>query len=630
MRAIPLVAALTTMAALAAATPAQAQQPAAPKLTPKACKKSGVARGTTCATLTVPLDRSGVVPGTIDLPVQVLRATGSGPRRGPLMMLAGGPGQAGLPDRDTAALFGELARGYDLVSFDQRGTGGSALRCAALDAKATGDAAVSGGAAAQISRQFALCASQLGDPGRFYRSIDSAADIDDLRAALGAEQITIGGTSYGTWVSQVYARAYPQRVRRLYLDSVVGPTGVAGIARSEYAGARRVIRDLCAGNACRGITRSPLGDVQRLAAQLDARAIRGRAVAANGRVRSRALGGPNEPGVALGVLYAGDLNPIARAAFPAAVRSALDGDPALLLRLAAIAESEDESDPKEISGALYAATTCAESVLPWAGTDAPEQRGVALDAALAAVPARELLPWTTATVRAMPALAGCLEWPGSPFAGVPDGPLPNVPTLILNGLDDVRTPVEDAAAVAALVPRATLVRVPNQGHSVFVQECARTALAQFLGGRTVSRNACSGRRAPGASNLVPVPPRSLAAVGPRGSGPRVKAQRSIRAAGLVIRDAALAISLADDGPRAPGLRSGYVTLRVTDDGVVFGLRNYGYVPGVRISGRMTVGETWHGQLTVSGPDAARGTLTIRDGVARGSLGGVRVALPLQG
>ena len=116
MRAIPLVVAATTAVVLATALPAHAQHDRTPTLTTKACKKRGVPQGATCATITVPLDRSGTVPGTIDLPVQVLRATGPGPRRGPLVMLAGGPGQAGIPDADTAALFAQLARGYDLVS----------------------------------------------------------------------------------------------------------------------------------------------------------------------------------------------------------------------------------------------------------------------------------------------------------------------------------------------------------------------------------------------------------------------------------------------------------------------------------------------------------------------------------
>jgi pimeloyl-ACP methyl ester carboxylesterase len=628
MRVRPLVVAVTTLAALATAIPAHAQ----PTLQPRTCER-GLAKGTKCSTLTVPLDRTGATPGTIALPVRVLRAKGSGPRRGPLMMLAGGPGQAGIADADYNELFAELAPGYDLVSFDQRGTGASALRCPALQDQVTepGTDPVDG-AADLITRQFGACAVQLGDARNFYTSAASAADIDDLRAALGVEQITLGGTSYGTWVTQVYARMFPTRVQRLVFDSVVGPEGVTGIALSEYAGARRVVRDQCDGSACRGITRDPVGDTTKLAKKLDATAMRGRLVLPNGRVRRTAIGGPKEPGTVSSVLYAGDLDPYVRAAFPAAVASALRGDAALLMRIAAAAGGDDDGDdPKEYSIGLYAATTCAESVLPWPATAPADQRRAALDAAIAAIPADRLAPWNPTTVRASAALAGCLEWPGAAFAAAPTGPLPDVPALVLNGLDDVRTPVEDAEAVARLLPRSTVVRIPNQGHSTFRQECSRDAFARFLAGRTVSTRACRGKRTPDSVANVAVPPRSLSAVGPRGDSARANAQRSAQAVRLSIRDAGLAVSLYDESPRAPGLRAGTAAVRETDDRAVLDLRNYGYVPGLRLTGQVVLGERWSGTLRVSGArSTARGTLTIRDGVARGRLGGVRVSLRLQG
>jgi pimeloyl-ACP methyl ester carboxylesterase len=622
MRARTIVAVTAAAAALAGATPAYAQ----PTLQPTRCER-GLAAATRCATLTVPLDRSGATAGTLTLPVRVLPAKRSAPRRGPLLLLAGGPGQAGRNDRDYAALLAAIAPGYDIVSFDQRGTGGTALRCKALSDVEDPESTVEGSAAA-LARQFAACASELGDPRRFYTSADSAADIDDLRAALGAEQIALGGTSYGTWVTQVYARSFPQRVSRLILDSVVGPGGVSGIARNEYAGARRILRDLCAGGACRAITRDLAGETAKLSARLESSPLRGRTVLPNGRVESTAIGGPSQIGLVMSLLYAGDLDPSVRAAFPAAVASARRGDPALLLRLAA-AGGEDEEDAKQFSGALYAATTCAETTQAWSGADGPDQRRAAVDAALAAIPASELAPWSATTVRAGAALAGCLDWPAAPFLTPPTAPLPDVPALVMNGLSDVRTPVEDAVAVARQLPRATVVRIPHQGHSVLVQECARDALAVFLAGRPVGSDACRGRRTPASVPLTPVPPRTLSAVGPRGGSARAKAERSVRAVRLSVRDAGLALSLAGDATRAPGLRSGTVSVGVAGELATLRLRNYGYVPGLRVDGRIGLGAGWSGTLKVGGSAAARGTLTVRDGVARGRLGGVRVALRLQ-
>ena len=59
-----------------------------------------------CADVVVPLDRSGVVPGSITLHVESIPA--EGPERGVMMLIAGGPGQGSatvfdLGDRDSAA-----------------------------------------------------------------------------------------------------------------------------------------------------------------------------------------------------------------------------------------------------------------------------------------------------------------------------------------------------------------------------------------------------------------------------------------------------------------------------------------------------------------------------------------------
>jgi hypothetical protein len=65
--------------------------------------------------------------------------------------------------------------------------------------------------------------------------------------------------------------------------------------------------------------------------------------------------------------------------------------------------------------------------------------------------------------------------------------LPAVPTLIVSGMDDLRTPVEDARALAASSPDVRLLEVPDRGHSVMDNSgCARRALAHFLADEPVS------------------------------------------------------------------------------------------------------------------------------------------------
>jgi len=51
---------------------------------------------------------------------------------------------------------------------------------------------------------------------------DLARDIDLLRAAIGAQKMSVFGVSYGTKVGSVYATLFPDRVHRLILDGNMG------------------------------------------------------------------------------------------------------------------------------------------------------------------------------------------------------------------------------------------------------------------------------------------------------------------------------------------------------------------------------------------------------------------------
>ena len=45
--------------------------------------------------------------------------------------------------------------------------------------------------------------------------------MEAIRAQLGVDKLTLFGISYGTELAIAYARAHPQHVERLILDSVV-------------------------------------------------------------------------------------------------------------------------------------------------------------------------------------------------------------------------------------------------------------------------------------------------------------------------------------------------------------------------------------------------------------------------
>src|SRR3954469_24352208 len=76
---------------------------------------------TTCGRLTVPIDHSGVTPGTLSLAYARLPATGA--RTGTIVILPGGPGQAALPlEKSFRFIFADVRPSYDLVFLDPRGT----------------------------------------------------------------------------------------------------------------------------------------------------------------------------------------------------------------------------------------------------------------------------------------------------------------------------------------------------------------------------------------------------------------------------------------------------------------------------------------------------------------------------
>ena len=77
-----------------------------------------------------------------------------------------------------------------------------------------------------VDDQFgAACQAKYGDTLRFYSTANTARDMDSIRAALGDEQISYIGISYGTYLGGVYARMFPERVRAMVLDSAFEPSG---------------------------------------------------------------------------------------------------------------------------------------------------------------------------------------------------------------------------------------------------------------------------------------------------------------------------------------------------------------------------------------------------------------------
>lgn len=171
-----------------------------------------------CGSLAVPENRDDPASRTISLRITVIPSLRLQPEADPLVIISGGPGQSASDFYVTAgAAFGAIRRDRDILVVDQRGTGGSQR----LDCQFNNDADLITLQPDDLKRLGEGCLSKLpGDP-RFYTTSVAVRDLDDVRAALGYEQVSLYGVSYGTRVAQHYLRRYPQRVRSMILDGVV-------------------------------------------------------------------------------------------------------------------------------------------------------------------------------------------------------------------------------------------------------------------------------------------------------------------------------------------------------------------------------------------------------------------------
>src|SRR6185437_15716013 len=357
----------------------------------------------------------------------------------------------------------------------------------------------------------AICAGQIGPTRGLFTTADTVADIEAIRQAGGYEKLVLYGTSYGTKVAERYAQEYPSHVEALVLDSVVPPSGPEPFDKTSFAAVARVLRQLCGGGACAHITSSPVGDLARLVERVGGGALSGRVIDDEGKA-SVARISTND---LIGILIEGDLDPVLRSEFPAAVRSAVRGDTAALARLIARAEGEPEKSEEDLSegfdSPLYYATVCDETAFPWNRSASPRARLREALAALREQPASTFAPFTAANALALSDVPACADWPftpGSPEAGT--GPLPDVPTLILSGADDLRTPTANARQVAAQIPDAQLLVVPNTGHSVLGSDptsCSQHALQALFAHKPVHK--CTQRKPPALLLPTPLPPRDL-------------------------------------------------------------------------------------------------------------------------
>jgi pimeloyl-ACP methyl ester carboxylesterase len=186
----------------------------------------------TCGYLIVPEDRSDPQSRTIKIAVAVFNAQNK-TEDDPVIYLDGGPGGHSLETASLSfeAAFAGFARNRDFVMFDQRGVGYSQPN---LDCPEETTAAYDGLTKRMtyeqksdlIDQAIQTCHDRLVAQGvnlSAYNSAANAADVNDLRAALGYKEWNLYGISYGTRLALTIMRDFPDGIRSVVLDSTVPP-----------------------------------------------------------------------------------------------------------------------------------------------------------------------------------------------------------------------------------------------------------------------------------------------------------------------------------------------------------------------------------------------------------------------
>lgn len=178
--------------------------------------------------LRVPVRHAGPSADSIEIHFVRFKSTSENPGP-PIVYLAGGPGGSGTLSSagDRFDVFQALRAVGDVIALDQRGV---YLTDPYLVCPDSWDYPLDQPTDVSLLQQaigpfLDACYAYWSDSVdvQAFNTRESAADLDDLRAALGAEQVVLWGISYGTHLALAYLRQFPDRVAAAMLAGTEGP-----------------------------------------------------------------------------------------------------------------------------------------------------------------------------------------------------------------------------------------------------------------------------------------------------------------------------------------------------------------------------------------------------------------------
>lgn len=438
------------------------------------CGSAG-ARDAECTTVTVPIDYDDPAAGTTTISVRRVQATGD--RIGSLLLNPGGPGGSGLDMLVGIAWLAPeaLAAAYDLVGFDPRGVGASdplgCLDTAAYDELLATDVDPDDPASVEhyaslVAAQGEACLATNPELAQHVTTVETARDLDVLRALLGDEQLYYYGASYGTFLGTTYAALFPDKVGRLLLDGAMDPSlGAAETALLQTGGVQTAFDDWladCLAADC------PLGT--------SADAVEQQVVDLLASVADAPMdsGDPDRP-LTQALAFYGIAEPLySQEEWPnltAALQAAFAGDGSLLL---ANADAYNNRGPDGFNTNQQQANTaidCLDTPLKPRPEVAPTE-----DDFVAASPIFGTIAYGYTEV-------SCEPWPIEPSVEAPDYSAPGAaPILVVGTTRDPATPYESAVKLADLLESGVLLVRDGEGHTGYLQgnPCIDDAVTAYL------------------------------------------------------------------------------------------------------------------------------------------------------
>ncbi|MFE1902745.1 alpha/beta hydrolase [Streptomyces gardneri] len=436
--------------------------------------------GFQCATLLAPLDYAKPDGGDVELAVSRIRAGGPGKRLGSLLVNPGGPGGSAVGYLQGYAGIGYPApvrARYDMVAVDPRGVARSepveCLTGPRMDAytqvdQTPDDTAETNALSAAFKEFAAGCQKRSGKVLPHVSTVETARDMDILRAVLGDEKLSYVGASYGTFLGATYAELFPGRVGRLVLDGAMDPSlSALELNRDQTAGFETAFRAFAAD--CVRRQDCPLGTESAAAAGEALRAffhdVDEKPVPTG---ESRELGESLATTGVIAAMYDEGAWPQLREALTRAIGGEGSG-------LLALADSyyEREADGT-YANLMYAnaAVNCLDLPAAYAGPADAEKVVPSFEKASPVF--GEGLAW---------AALNCTYWPmrptGSPHRITAEGA---APILVVGTTRDPATPYKWARSLAAQLSSGTLLTYEGDGHTAYGRgsDCIDTAINAYL------------------------------------------------------------------------------------------------------------------------------------------------------